>query len=276
MKKNVIQPSDQDLVQYVNQFNLDLQKDLAVTFTPHAMYTPSGAYELDPSIYETFKRCVDYTLEYYSTSKTQYPKGYSAWIDATMRSTSVDVIWDIVWRPFINSIFSASYTWAKNIFDYIIGYMDDHKVDEYTMRNVPVAFDINHVVDRSKFYEDSYVDESIAFGSLLYANDPDILTVALYEKLAPLTEMKVFGLMLNCYNSMRSAISDIITDISELDDPSVVSEFMTIIDSSFNELMRNIVTETAIFIKNIEGMANTALSLDKVCKYKDDFRFEHY
>ena len=268
MKKNEIQPTFQDLAQYVNQFSLDLQKDLAVTFTPHAMYTPSGAYELDPSIYETFKRCVDYTLEYYSASKTQYPKGYTAWIDGTMRSTSVDVIWDTVWRPFVNSIFSASYTWAKNIFDYIISYMDDHKVDEYVMRNAAVAFDINHVVDRNKFYEDSYTDVVVTFGSLLYANDPDIIVAALYEKFAPLIEMKVFNLMLNCYNAMRSAIADIITDISALDDPSAVSEFMTIIDPSFNELMRSTVTETAIFIKNIECMVDTALSLNKVYDYR--------
>lgn len=274
MKKNTIQPLSQDLAQYVNQFSLDLQKDLAVTFAPHAMYTSAGAYELDPSVYETFRKCVDYTLEYYSASKTQYPKNYTALLDATMRNSSVDILWDVVWRPFINSIFSASYTWAKNIFDYIIGYMDDHKVNEYVMKNAAVAFDINHVVDRSKFYEDPYISESMAFGSLLYTDDPDIFYIALYEKFAPLIEMKVFGLMLNCYNSMRSAISDIITDISALDDPSVVSEFMTVIDSSFNELMRNAVTETAIFIKNIEAMTDTTLTVNMVYDYKNGFNFE--
>ena len=264
MKKNDIQLSFQDLTQYANQFNLDLQKDLAVTFTPHAMYTCSGAYELDSSIYETFKRCVDYTLEYFNASTVSYPPIYTNLTNMAMRDASIDVLWNITWRPFVNSIFSASYTWARNIFDYIIEYMDDHKVDSILIRNVPAAFDINHVVDRNKFFDDNYINEAMAFGSLLSIKDCDTFFSALYEKFAPLIEMRVFNLMLNCYNSMRAAIADITTDILDVDNPDAVSDFMTIIDSSFNTLMKNSVTETAIFIKNIEGLIKSISYINNI------------
>lgn len=269
MKKNDIQLSFQDLTQYANQFNLDLQKDLAVTFTPHAMYTSSGAYELDPSIYETFKKCVDYTLEYYNSSKTQYPKNYAAFLDMNMRGYSIDVLWGMVWRPFMNSIFSAAYTWATDVFNYMIDYMDDHKVDEFVIRNVPVAFDLNHIVDRNKFYDDGYVTEGMTF-RMMCESDPNTLVAVLYEKFAPLIEMKVFGIMLDCYNSMRSAVSDIANDVADVDNPDAVSDFMIIIDSSFNELMKNTVTETAIFIKNMEGIADSAISANKIYTYQSN------
>ena len=270
MKKNDIQLSFQDLTQYANQFDLDLQKDLAVTFTPHAMYTQSGAYELDPSIYETFKKCVDYTLEYYNSSKTKFPAGYINVIDMSMRSVSLDVIWSMLWSPFINSLYSASYTWAMNIFNYMIEYLDDHKVDEFKIRNVPAAFDVHNVMHRENFFDYKYNERSMVFGFLINTKDPNMFITALYEKFAPYIEMEVFNLMLTNYNSMRAVLSDITNDIADVDNPDAVSSFISVIDESFNNLMRNAVTETAIFIKNIEGMADSLMSGNSINAFQKD------
>ena len=257
MKKNIVTPTTEKMIaDYTKQFNTELQMDLAVTFTPHGMYTPAGTYELDPSVYETFKRCIDYTLQYYNANNIKTN------MDLTMITESTNTLWSTVWTPFMNSLYSNVYTWTTNVFHFMLDYMKDHGFDMCDYTQIAAIFDSHKISNYEDFNSDN--DMRYTFFNLVKRRANTDFYEELYYKFAPVIEMRVFNIMLDNYNAVRGALSDILITVDAMNDTEIVSEIINAIDIGFNGLMRNTVTEAAIFIKNVEALANSVESINEI------------